>query len=456
MTAGLAAEPDRPAGAHRGPFDGAALDLPDAVRLASGDRIFDQPVIVDRSQVEAFARDVQVVFDLITALPERLFDGDWMRFARAVDVPEEAARFMMSSRCLGMPRYGRADMYHDGTAFRLLELNVGSEIGGLERAGLLPAAFLAQLPAGHPERGALTSAPTHALVADALRREATATTGRREPVVGLVDAPQSRRAYEAHWQALADLLGAEGLPTVVGDLDTLQVTPDGVQVEGRRVDLVLRYASVAEILDHPGAPQLMATVIDRARRGELALWTPPHSNAFGSKGCLALVSDPGNVGSFTAAERRAVASIVPWTRSLNPALEGRSPADHAALVQHARERRGSLVLKPSTGHGGAGVLIGPETPAAEWDEAVGRAASGEVLAVVQRVVPPRTETFPPGSGTPEVTAAYGAFFTPSGFAGAYARVAPAGHGGVVGISNSGRTKTAAVILRETRPDEETS
>jgi hypothetical protein len=228
-------------------------------------------------------------------------------------------------------------------------------------------------------------------------------------------------------------------------------------VEGRRVDLVLRYASVAEILEYPGGPELMATVIESARRGEVALWTPQHSNAFGSKGCLALLSDPANAGALTAAERRAVESIVPWTRSLNPALEGRSPADHATLVQHAHERRESLVLKPSTGHGGVGVLIGPETPGSQWDEAVERAASGAVPAVIQQVVAPRTETFPAGSGAPEVKAAYGAFFTPAGFAGAYARVAPTGHGGVVGISNSGQTKTAAVILREsTRPEEETS
>lgn len=429
-----------------GIFDAAALTLPAAVRLACGDRIFGQPLVVSGEEIAVFARDVQVVFDAIVDLPRRLFDGDWSRFARAVDVGEEAARFMADSVGLPLPRYGRADMHHDGSGFRLLELNIGSEIGGLERAGLLPAAFHRQIPAGHPQRTSLTSIPTHRRVAAALATAARATAGTGHPVVGLVDAPDSRRQFEAYWQALAEVMTDEGLPTVVGDLDTVDVTRDTVTVQGRRVDLVLRYASVEEILRHRGGASTVRRLIGSARHGHVTLWTPPHSNAFGSKVCLALLSDGRNAAFLTGTERAAVRRLVPWTRALNPRLEGRSPQEHARLVRHTLDHRQDLVLKPSTGHGGVGVVMGSEASPQEWAHLVTRAAAGDQAAVVQRVVPPRTETFPPGLGVTDVKAAYGAFITPAGLAGSYARVVPTRHGGVVGMSSSPETKTAAVLM----------
>ncbi len=436
-----------------GIFDASRLDLPPAVRLACGDRIFEQPIVISMDEMDDFARDLEIVFDAIVELPSRLFDGDWARFACAVDVPDDAARFMAQSASLPLPRYGRADMHHDGESFRLLELNVGSEIGGLERAGLLPAAFLAQLSADHPQLlTGLTASNTHAMVASALVAAAPANARRpgvRPPhqiTVGLVDAPESRRQFQTHWSALAEVFGEVGLPVVVGDLDSVVVVDDDVRVEGIRVDIVLRYASVEEILAHPGGEQTMRAVIDCARRERVTLWTPPHSNAFGSKACLALLSDEIWATSLSEEQRGAVGRIVPWTRSLQPGLEGRSAQAHAHLVSEALHGQESLVLKPSNGHGGEGVIVGREVSAPRWAQAVTRAADGQAPAVVQRLVPARAETFAPELGLGPSKAAYGAFLTPDGFAGAYGRVVPIDHGAVVGMSSSPQTKTAAVVL----------
>jgi hypothetical protein len=73
----------------------------------------------------------------------------------------------------------------------------------------------------------------------------------------------------------------------------------------------------------------------------------------GSKGALALLSDPVNARSFTGQERALVDRYVPWTRVLRPGStiwRGRE----MDLPDLAIRARSDLVLKPTLGRG-AGV-----------------------------------------------------------------------------------------------------
>lgn len=348
---------------------------------------------------------------------------------------------MRPGLALPTPRFGRVDMYHDGRSLQILEINVGSEIGGIERAGLVPEAVLEAAPSA---RG-LGFIPTHKEVVAALRE---ARPGTPNPLVAIADAPSSLRDNADYWAALAAVFEAEGLRTVVTAINELQIGPSAVRAHDKRVDLVLRYASVKEIDDDPRLPPAVDALLRAASEGLVTVWTPPHTNALGSKHCLAIISDPATSSYLTPRQRGAIASCVPWTRSLNPRLSGRSSAEYAAVVRFVRDNRTELVLKPADGHGGAGVSIGAETSAADWDDLVAAATHSNVSLVVQQHVHPRVERFPRQCGIADQSAAYGAFFTPRGPAGLYARVLPHGHGSVIGISASATTKTAAVLVRE--------
>jgi len=100
---------------------------------------------------------------------------------------------------------------------------------------------------------------------------------------------------------------------------------------------------------------------------------------------------------LTDDERALVERCVPWTRRVaeRRTLHAGREVD---LLPHVVERRETMVLKPAHGYGGLEVLIGDETPAAEWERAV-QAACLEPWVVQERVAIPE-EVFPTcASGT---------------------------------------------------------
>ncbi|MFF1508720.1 hypothetical protein [Streptomyces sp. NPDC058326] len=109
----------------------ARTALPPAFEEAWRAHLLPRPWFVRASETAAFARDLEGLFDLLVSLPLRLFGGDRERYAAALGIGPAFAALLRRGGS-GVPaRMGRADTYHDGTSFRLLEFNLGSEVGGL-------------------------------------------------------------------------------------------------------------------------------------------------------------------------------------------------------------------------------------------------------------------------------------------------------------------------------------
>src|SRR5262249_62350489 len=77
----------------------------------------------------------------LASLPVRLFGGDVGGFARAVGMTGAQVTAVERAGGQAPTRLGRADLFRDETGFRVLELNLGSALGGLDNA-LLNRAFL--------------------------------------------------------------------------------------------------------------------------------------------------------------------------------------------------------------------------------------------------------------------------------------------------------------------------
>src|SRR6266566_9555935 len=89
---------------------------------AAWPRLLPRPIMVDEAEYRAFGRDLVRVFELVTTLPQRCFDGDFGRFRAALRIEDRRAALLR--RLLGdgaPPLYGRADVYYDGSSFKLLE-----------------------------------------------------------------------------------------------------------------------------------------------------------------------------------------------------------------------------------------------------------------------------------------------------------------------------------------------
>jgi hypothetical protein len=399
-----------------------------------------RPLFVEEQQIRSFADDVVRLVGLLTSLPERLFDGDLDRFCAVLGIDDRRASLM---RRLGPPPHnGRADMYHDGTSFKLLEFGIASEVGGWDRAGEIPRALLGSdaFAAFAEEHGLGWTHPARA-VADTLRKVGATVRPGQDPVVVLLEGPGGLADYGATWHTFQSVMQGFGLDFHVAELGDVRERDGRLWLGSIPVDVVYRCFETNQIVDEPRGLELVEPLFRAHEAGSVVLWTPMSSNLFNDKGCMALLSDPRYRHAFGEEERQTIDRVLPWTRT----LAGEAALEDDELMEHCRTRREQLILKPNGYFGGKGTVVGWESSEEEWLRALKDAASAG--GIVQERVVPRTEpVVDPLTGAEEPwQAVWGLFYTPDGYAGTYGRALPTGNSGVIGISSNKGTRTAGVF-----------
>lgn len=399
----------------------AAAEFSAPFREGWGRYLLPRPMFIEQERIRAAADDVAGLFDLLAGLPDRLFDGDPRKLCAAIGADERQAA-LMTRLADRPPRYGRADLYDDGSALRLLEFNVGSELGGVDvseagRALLATeafGAFAAEFGLGHVD------------TVEAIARQFVAATGKDAPVVASLEAIGGMPKYLALQRSFQESVKRCGVEVLLGEVDEVERRGGRLYLRDRPVDLVLRYFTVGQLCRDPRNDPHVERIVRAHEAGEVVLWTPLTSAMFSYKSCLPLVSDPELRGELSAEEAALVDRILPWTRMLTP--------DLADLV---RAERANMIIKPIGGLGGTGVHAGWDQTDREWAETV--AACTGRGHIVQRRVRPRPEpVMDPRTGAiEEWSAVWGVFTVPDGYGGAFCRAMPSGTGSVVNLSGKG-------------------
>ena len=167
----------------------AEVVLPHTYSKSYGKLMLARPLFVDDGEITGFADDLTALFTLLTSLPARCFDEDLKRYCAALGMDERLAELMRSGATGHLELYGRADAYHDGTSFRLLEFNVGSELGGIDVAQVNRAFLHVASFRDFADHHHVAYIDTAAVLADALRTAAHRVASSGEPVVALLRAP---------------------------------------------------------------------------------------------------------------------------------------------------------------------------------------------------------------------------------------------------------------------------
>jgi hypothetical protein len=104
------------------------------------------------------------------------------------------------------------------------------------------------------------------------------------------------------------------------------------------------------------------------------------------KSCFEVLTDPElSEKYYSEEERRVFHHHVLWTRVVGPRKTTLPSGERGDLLEFARREREWLVLKPSRGYGGDGVLLGQTVSDGEWVSAIDAALADEELWVVQRL-----------------------------------------------------------------------
>lgn len=409
--------------------------FPPAFWRCWGERMLPRPIVVPEATLARAAQDTLALFDLIAQLPERLFDGDLTRYGAALGIDQRRIDLLRRFPLAGRTRYGRADFYHDGHALRLLEFNVASDLGGVDRCVAQEAMLAVPAMRALADEVGLAFEHTGRRLAADLR----AAAGDDEPTVVVTCAPGGRRRFGHLLEAFAELMCGLGVDLRLAEAPELGTVRGRVALRGAPVHVILRFFTIDDVIDDgvgeadgvaPWARPLLHAAVD----GSLVLWTPLDSTLLSNKGTLALLH--ADTTPLTATERALVRRLVPCSWILD--------ADDGLLdfCLHQRER---LILKPLRDFGGGGLLPGWETTPDRWrqelDDRLGRGH------LVQERVVPRTEPVadPRTGAVTDWVATWGVFVTPSGYAGTDVRAAPAHRAGVVNYGRNPSTRTAGVF-----------
>ncbi|WP_415947269.1 hypothetical protein [Streptomyces sp. KLOTTS4A1] len=389
-----------------------------------------RPVFLGGEELALLTRDLDHLLTALDSLPAKLFGGDFAAFARAVGLSEPQVEAVLQNRGERMTRQSRADLVHDGTGFKLLELNLGSAIGGVDNVDVCRELLEVPVLAGFAEQHGLT-------FVDSLREQVhnilteSGFSAADNPVVALTEWPTAFADELPYMTQLCERWGELGLDATPCHLGQLEARDGRVWLEGRPVDIVVRIFLIRDVTG-PDAPALTGPLFDAARRGEVKIFTPLDTSAYASKAALALLSDEGNRHLFTSEVLESLDRILPWTRHVRREEVTLENGDRVDLVDYALTHADELVLKPTSLSGGKGVVLG-------WaEDLTPEAWRAHILAaldsphVLQRRVRPAQETVPvPGGGVDRFRPVWGIITGVNGFIGGSVRAIPSAAGDVV-------------------------
>ena len=403
------------------------LQLPEVYAKSYGDLQLDRPLFVPEPEIAAFGADLAQIFDILTTLPDRLCGGDLRRYCAELGMDDSLAELACRGADGKPPLYARADAYHDGTSFKLLELNVGSELGGIDTAQLNRAFLAVPEFADFADRHSLGHVDTVERLATTLRQAATTD----EPVVALIESTNGLAAHQHVFVAIQEAMRANGIALLLGEIQELGERNGKITLRGTPLDVVLRYFVAGELIDDATAQQQLDLLL---KAHKTVLFTPLDGAVYASKGSLAMLHDPTVSKTFSAQEKAVVARVVPWTRLVKD-----------DLLDQCRTEREDLVLKPGVGYGGVGTVVGHAVTDEQWAQALRRTGDH----VVQRRVQPRGEpVLNAVTGVVEEWVAnWGVFVDSAGYAGGFVRALKPADGAVVSYSNSGTRGTCVFTTR---------
>ncbi len=364
------------------------LDRMRAARMTfGGSRVlcpFPRPNFISPALYDEIRGVCRGIFKAIEKVEARLGEDLWDR----VDLtPEERELVRIDPGYARSSPTSRLDSFVTTDAYRFVELNAESPAGAAYDEVLAEVFLDLPVMKKFQERWRLTRFHARDRMLTTLEgcyREAGGKVPK--PTIAIVDYDEVPTRIEHH--LFREFFESQGYPSLVCDPRQLTYEGGRLRHDGRAIDIVYKRLLVNEFLERVNELQpLLQAAKDRA----VTMVNPFRCKPIHKKAIFAVLTDDTLQHLFTAEERAAISSHVPWTRRVR---EGRTTraGQEVDLVPYIRGHRDGLVMKPNDEYGGKGVHIGWEMSQAEWDEALGGALAASY--VVQDKVHLQRQPFP--------------------------------------------------------------
>jgi hypothetical protein len=346
-----------------------------------------RPHLVSRADWEDLRASGRRLMETAVRVARTVFGGDAAALCDYLGTPEAEGRWVRVDPGPPDVLLSRLDAFLGPHGPRFIEINSDAPAGF--GYGDRMAEVFAELPLfrAFAQGRDVSYAPSGpALVKAILDTGSSARPAAPAPLIAIADwADVKTRADQ---EILRALFEASGHRCLLTDPRQMVIARGRLCAEGEAVDIVYRRAVLGELVAREGE---VGPFLQAYRDGLAVFVNSFRCHLSEDKAFFAILTDEAFASLLSADEAEMVRRVVPWTRRV---AERRTMRDgrEVDLVPYVMEHRPRLVLKPAHGYGGRSVLVGDETPADTWAEAV--AAALREPWVVQERVPIPEEVFP--------------------------------------------------------------
>jgi len=354
-------------------------------------RVFPCPITLLPEEVDYVHRVVRILHDAMVRLPDLYAADPAVRAILRLEPEEDSwlRQCWTPAMRARNPVFGRLDALVDYSSpvwkdtFKFVEPNL-TGIGGLHLIPsveeILSETIVPLLAAQDPGLRLARLSDARELLQQELAAQLEAV-GRPDGTVCFVEPKYELEGIDEQRRLVEYLRVRHGMTTLHADPSELRMRDGEIYYEDVRVDLVYRDYSVLDLveLEREGVDVTPMRTLFRENRVVSSIGAE-----LDHKACWEILTDPEIAARhFDEASRRCFHRHVLWTRVLAERRTTLPDGESGDLLAFAREAREMLVLKPSRGYGGDGVVIGQTQSDSQWDQALDAALADVELWVLQ-------------------------------------------------------------------------
>ncbi len=260
----------------------------------------------------------------------------------------------------------RHDILFDGKNLKFIEFNTDNP-GGIAWADMYEELFLE-----HPLYSELISKygikrerEVVSSLMEAMTRCFSEMNYAEDPRVAIVSF-RNIAGNNPESELVRDFLIKNGLDANIVDVRDFTLENGKLSAGGIHYNMILRALRAPFFMRYP---RDLRQFIKGVTTGAACMVNSFRSVIGSQKSIHSFMSNPINNSYFTPQEIKFIKKYIPWTRRLDETVTLSIEGDEINLRSYVLSKREQLVMKPSTGAGGYGVMVGKTTSELKWKEA---------------------------------------------------------------------------------------
>lgn len=398
------------------------------------------PILIGKQQIKEIADAALGVARLVKSIPTRIFEGNAARISDFYNIQNEMIADLLVSEPNGIDySLTRGDFIYDEDAFKCLELNCSSRLGGWQ------VYFYSKMYRNNPQLndfyakngivGDFTDA-NRALVKHMIQMAIDQGLNEKGRInMGIAVDPGFEKDvaffFNRLYSEIAEEMGVSGRAFGIS-------YPHGYRLQRSRI---YSGSNPLHILLEYQPAQSPKDIFRAFKMGHLILFNSPVSYLLGDKRNLSLLSEHDESDRYTAEERRLIKNHLPWSRNLVPGkVSYKGETDDIAKLLIGNKDR--FIIKGGQGYGGDNVHVGRFIDPNTWRIHVeGALQEGNWLA--QEFLASKPYIALAGKQTVPHDVIWGIYGMGNTYGGGFLRMQPVAGGD--GIINAARGATEALI-----------